>query len=58
MCKGLDDLMARHRREGKAEERAYLVKKKLAKGHSVEQIADALETTVDDVQDIMKKLHE
>jgi hypothetical protein len=56
MCKGLDDLMEKHRREAKAEERADLVKKKLVKGCSVEEIADALETTVDIIQDIISGL--
>ena len=42
--------------EGRKEERINLIKKKLEKGKSVEEIADALEETDDAIRELMKEL--
>ncbi|MBO1722785.1 hypothetical protein HJV72_19055, partial [Extibacter sp. GGCC_0201] len=44
------------RAEGRKEERINLVKKKLEKGKSVEEIADALEETDETIRELMKEL--
>ena len=44
------------RAEGRKEERIDLVKKKLEKGKSVEEIADALEETDETIRELMKEL--
>ena len=45
-------------KEGRIIERIELIRKKLAKGMSVEDIADLLEEPVDVVKELMKKLQE
>ena len=45
------------RREGKREQLVELVQKKLAKNHSVEQIADALEESVNTILEIIEELN-
>lgn len=52
VCKGLIGMMENARME----ERTDLVKKKLARGCSVEQIADALEQSVESIQEIIDGL--
>lgn len=44
------------RKEGRAQERAELIQKKLAKGKSLEEIADALEESVETIQEFMKEM--
>ncbi len=53
---GLREGRAKGRAEGRKEERIDLVKKKLEKGKSVEEIADALEETDDTIRELMKEL--
>ena len=50
MCKALEDLY----QDGRADKIKELVQKKLAKGHSAELIADALEEDIE----VIKKLIE
>ena len=56
MCKGLDDLMARHRREGKAEgkteERANLIRTALHAGSTPEAIAKVMCIPLEEVKSI------
>ncbi len=42
--------------EGRAEKLAELVKKKLAKGQTTEEIADALEEDVDTIREVIASL--
>lgn len=44
--------------EGRAETLRVLIKKKLAKGKSLEEIADALEEDVETVEAMIKKMEE
>lgn len=44
------------REEGKDLRNRELIRKKLAKGKSVEEIADALEESVDVIEELIKKL--
>ena len=53
---GLQEGRAKGRAEGRKEERIDLVKKKLEKGKSVEEIADALEETDETIRELMKEL--
>ncbi len=63
MCKGLTDLIAEGRAEGHAEGRAeglaegkvLLIKKKLDKGQSIEQIAEALEENVEAIESLIEE---
>ena len=52
MCKGLDDLMARHRREGKAEERVNLIRTALHGGSTPEDVARILHIPIEEVKSI------
>jgi len=52
MCKGLDDLMERHRREGKAEERANLIRTALQGGSTPEDVARILQIPIEEVKSI------
>ena len=52
MCKGLDDLMARHRREGKAEERANLIRTALHAGSTPGVIAKVMCIPIEEVNAI------
>lgn len=52
MCKGLDDLMARHRREGKAEERVNLIRTALNGGSTPEAIAKVMCIPLEEVKSI------
>lgn len=52
MCKGLDDLMARHRREGKAEERVNLIRTALHGGSTPEAIAKVMCIPLEEVKSI------
>jgi len=52
MCKGLDDLMARHRREGKAEERVNLIRTALHGGSTPEEIAKVMCIPLEEVKSI------
>ena len=53
---GLKEGRAEGRAEGRKEERIDLVKKKLEKGKSVEEIAEALEETEEAIQELIKEL--
>ncbi|MCB6202266.1 Rpn family recombination-promoting nuclease/putative transposase [Extibacter muris] len=53
---GLQEGRAKGRAEGRKEERIDLVKKKLEKGKSVLEIADALEETEETIRELMKEL--
>ena len=55
MCKALEDLYNEGRLEGRLEALTVQITKKLAKGKSIEEIADALEETVDTIESIIKK---
>ena len=55
MCKALEDLYNDGRLEGRLEGLTELIAKKLAKGKSIEEIADALEESVDTIESIIKK---
>ena len=53
---GRKEGLAEGRAEGRAQERAELIQKKLAKGKSIEEIADALEESVETIQGFMKEM--
>ena len=52
MCKGLDDLMERSRREGKAEERSSIILTALQSGSTPEDIARILQISLNEVQTV------
>ncbi len=51
----LEDLIKEERKEARMEAQLELIQKKLAKGQSVEQIADALELDCDTIQKLINK---
>jgi hypothetical protein len=52
MCKGLDDIMARHRRKGKEEGQANLISTALQGGSTPEEIARILHIPIEEVKSI------
>ena len=52
-----DEIALEKREEGSNAKLIELITKKLAKGKSVEQIADELEETVETIQELMKTLN-
>lgn len=55
MCKALEDLYNEGRLEGRLDALTVQIRKKLAKGKSIAEIADALEETTEAIESIIKK---
>lgn len=55
LAEGKAEGLAAGRAEGQFENMKNLIEKKLSKGKTIEQIADELESTVDEIQAIINK---
>ncbi|MBS6196057.1 MAG: hypothetical protein KH828_10815 [Clostridiales bacterium] len=56
MCKAFDEIFADERQEGRREAQREVIKKKLAKGKTIEEIADALEESKEKIMELMKQI--